>query len=154
MSKNTIDEDQKKEVQQDALQIAHSLRENFAAGGAYCQDIDTFRGIFRYVERGMNRSDRQAFIILFSLFPDSNELMSPVNCGSDMSQLGKSIKNNLRINDLYSRYSSSQYLVMLCDLNESDAEMIAERISDSFYKEGTENNVILHHCFPLKPTGK
>ena len=69
--------------------------------------------------------------------------------------LGQEIQNNLRMGDLYAQYSSCQYLVMLSDTTEENVEMIAERICRAFYSEnGTEEELILHHTYPLKPAGK
>lgn len=149
-----IDDRQREAIAQDALQVAEFMKERNAEQGAYCQDINVFREIFRFMERRMKRQDISAFIILFTMIRPHSGFLDRMSRQTEMNRLGGCIRDSLRLSDLYTQYSSNQYLVMLCDLTEENAEKIAVRIAEQFTgQDHPGNNVILHHCFPLKPTG-
>lgn len=149
-----ISDDQERMLKKNASVITRTMTEQSMLSGAYCQDIDTFREIYRYVERRMKRTNMSAYMILFTLFPKKGVSFSKLfSKAAHMEQLGECIRSSLRTSDLYTRYSSSQYLVMLCDLSLENAEMVAGRIIESYSEKlGAEmQHVLLHYCFPLRP---
>ena len=138
--------------------IARELKEEELIPGAYCQSYEVFKSIYRFVERRMKRSKTKAFIILFTIM-DSSDNFPPLDLREDqMAVLGEKIQDNLRLGDLYTQYSSCQYLVMVSDLMEVDVERISKRICNSFLEEsnykGLKEELILHHSYPLKPAGE
>ena len=70
-----------------------------------------------------------------------------------MDILGEKIKQSLRMGDVYTRYSSCQYLVMVLDVSIENVGVIADRICSAYYQmhQETADNLILHHSYPLKP---
>lgn len=143
------------EIRIDMKILAREMREEDPHPGAYCQDYETFKSIYRFVERKMTRKDMGAFLILFTLTDTSNEFPTLDKRDYQLEILGQEIQNNLRMGDLYAQYSSCQYLVMLSDTTEDNVERIAGRICQAFYREnGTADELILHHTYPLKPAGK
>ncbi len=52
-----------------------------------------------------------------------------------MDELGSSIRNSLRRGDVYSRYSVSQYLMLLPTATYENGEMVLKRIIQNFKKE-------------------
>ena len=153
--KGTVTDTEGDEIRIDMKILAKEMREEDPHPGAYCQDYETFKSIYRFVERRMTRKDMGAFLILFTLTDTSNEFPTLEKRDYQLEVLGQEIQNNLRMGDLYAQYSSCQYLVMLSDTTEENVEMIAERICRAFYSEnGTEEELILHHTYPLKPAGK
>ena len=143
------------EIRIDMKILAKEMREEDPLPGAYCQDYETFKSIYRFVERKMIRKDMGAFLILFTLTDMANEFPTLEQRDYQLELLGQAIQNNLRMGDLYAQYSSCQFLVMLSDTTEENVEMIAGRICQAFYKENKmEDELILHHTYPLKPAGK
>ena len=51
----------------DMALIRRELREKDPPKGAFCQDYETFKQIYRFVERGLKRSGQSAYIILMTL---------------------------------------------------------------------------------------
>ncbi len=51
-----------------------------------------------------------------------------------MAELEKAISTALRSSDVYTRYSSSQYIVILMDADEENGKMVAERVLKGFHK--------------------
>ena len=68
-----------------------------------------------------------------------------------MKQLGSQIEAALRIGDVYTRYSSSQYLLLVINTTERQADKIAERIREQFLASREGNDVLIHNCYELQP---
>ena len=70
-----------------------------------------------------------------------------------MDLLGKELQNSLRMGDIYTQYSSCQYLVMVSGVSGEDTEKIAQRVIKIYYetRRDTVNNLVLHRSYPLKP---
>lgn len=135
----------------DARRIRKELIEQIRKPGAYCQDYETFKGIYRFLERGIIRSGQKACVILLSVVDKQGKSLLPGEKDAQMEWLGEDIHTTLRIGDVYTRYSSSQYLVLVIDTTEGQGEMIAERIREKFMAGSLENNILVHHCYALQP---
>ena len=67
-----------------------------------------------------------------------------------MEQLGKDIGITLRLGDVYTRYSSSQYLLLVIDTTEGQADRIVTRIRERFLDGRQGEDVLIHHCYELQ----
>ena len=109
--------------------------------------------IFRLEERRLRRDKKRAFIILFTLTDRNNGFLPLDKRDTEMDILGEKIKQSLRMGDVYTRYSSCQYLVMVLDVSIENVDVIASRICSAYYQmhQETADNLVLHHSYPLKP---
>ena len=132
--------------------IRKELAELQLKPGAYCRDYETFKSIYRFVERKLRRNDSGAYTILFTITDGHNNFPPLKKRDSQMTVLKDIVQGLLRSGDVSTRYSSCQLLVLVSDVNDINAEKIAERISHEFYAalDDTEK-ILLHHCYPLKP---
>lgn len=137
----------------DTKLIAGELQEEIPLPGAWCQDYETFKSIYRFTERRLKRIKSKVYIILFTLTDQKNEFLALEKRDRQVELLGRTIQSNLRMGDLYTQYTSCQFLVMISDTTSETAEMIAQRISGSYYekREADAADTVLHHCYPLKP---
>ncbi|MEG2119328.1 MAG: GGDEF domain-containing protein, partial [Pseudoflavonifractor sp.] len=142
-------------VPTDVKRIAEELRELSPKQGAYCLDYEAFKSIFRYEERKMLRKKEPVNMILFTLADQIGDFPKLEHRDQQMSLLNGVIAQTLRMGDLFTTYSSCQYLVMVTQASEPDAELIAQRIRTKFYarREGLGEEIILYHSYPLKPAG-
>ena len=62
------------------------------------------------------------------------ELLKPSVQTRAMDELGESIRTSLRRGDIYSRYSVSQYLMLLPTATYENGEMVLKRIIQNFKK--------------------
>ncbi len=140
-------------IDMDIKRIRAELSEHDLIQGAYCQDYDTFKSIYRFVERRMQRVQSSAYIILFTLTDDEGAFPSLRERECQMMILSEKIQDNLRATDVYTQYTSGQFLVMVSDVTADLAEMIAKRIQGAFYRDFDEKkeHILLHHCYPLTP---
>lgn len=75
------------------------------------------------------------------------------HCDVEMEILGKEIRRNLRLGDVYTQYSSCQYLIMVSDVIDKYIDVIADRMREAYYRyheDGTDN-IMLHSSYPLRP---
>ncbi len=135
----------------DAKRIRKDLLEQIRIPGAYCQDYETFKGIYRFLERGIIRSGQKACVILLSVVNGRGENLLPYEKDILMERLGEHIRSTLRIGDVYTRYSSCQYLVLVIDAAEGQADMIADRIKGKFLAGSLGNDILIHRCYELQP---
>lgn len=145
----------KKGIAMDMKLICAEMSEQQLIPGAYCQDYETFKSIYRFVERRMRRTNGSAFIILFTLTDPYGEFLELDRREDKITALKNVIQNSLRMGDVFTMYSSCQYLVMVSDVDANDADHIAERIHREFYRQIPDNqeDLLLHHSYPMKPAG-
>lgn len=134
--------------------IRRELAEQEMVPGAYCQDYETFKVIYRFVERRMRRTEGSAWIILLTLTDKNGELLPLTAREDQMRLLSGLIQSSVRSGDVYTKYSSCQFLLMALDLSAADAEQIAGRIIEAYYRNAGSlagrDFVLLHHCFSMK----
>lgn len=135
----------------DVSQVRRELTEWIQRPGAYCQDYGTFKGICRFLARGIIRSSQKACVILITVVNDEGGSLRPYEKDVLMEQLGKDIGGALRVGDVYTRYSSSQFLLLVMDTTENQADAIAERVREQFLSGRKGNDVLVHNCYKLQP---
>ena len=118
--------------------------------GSYCQDFESFKIIYRFLERTMRRNNQKACLLLVSL-EDATTMINPQDKSYLMIVLGEILQNSLRLGDVYTRYSSCQYLVLLMDVTIDLSELVAARIKDEFEKKVSKETVLFHYCYELQP---
>jgi hypothetical protein len=100
----------------------------------------------------MKRDNRDISLVLLTLVDANGNRLAPFDKRQDMPLLGNVIQNYLRMGDVFTKYSSCQYLILLMDVTHDQSEMICKRIKDEFLEETKNQNLILHYCDKLQPT--
>ena len=93
-----------------------------APGAFYC-DLSVFKAMYQIESRSVPRSGRTAYIVRFDTRHDPK-----AKGGGIMQQLGMMIPRTLRMGDLFTRSSPSQYMIMLHSLTYEDCKMLIDRI--------------------------
>lgn len=140
----------------DLRQVRGELAEQTMIPGAYCQDYETFKNIYRFVERRLRRAKISSYILLLTLTDGNGDFPPLEKRERQMAALRELIQNSLRSGDVFTQYSSCQYLVMVADASAENVEMIAARIREAFYRiiDNGSGQVLLHHCYPMWPAGR
>ena len=63
--------------QKDVRQVRNDLMEQIRVPGAYCQDYDTFKSIYRFLERGIIRGGQKSCVILLSVTDEEGRSIAP-----------------------------------------------------------------------------
>lgn len=137
----------------DIRYITRQLRENRLVEGAYCQDYNTFLGIYRFMERGLTRTGLKANLILISLTNQFGSFIPLEERGKMIGNLKESISSSLRLSDIYTQYSSCQFLAMALGASLENMQLIADRIQEAFRHNVPEREdiVLTFNFYPLQP---
>lgn len=116
--------------------IKKRLKEADAPGGAYYCSIPSFRDSYRLVARMMERSGQSAYLMLCSVTDGKGRPMEkPEKLEIMMEEMQNSVQHCLRRGDSFTKYSASQYLILLIGTNKENCGMIFDRIRKYFARE-------------------
>ena len=124
--------------------IRDSLHEGVHDSGAFFCEFEIFKEIYQLQVRNSARSGQSIYVCLITITDDNGEVLKQNVLNNAMSKLLLTINESLRRGDVYTRYSLSQYLVMLQTLTVENAEMVNERIVKRFKREYPKLAVKLH----------
>lgn len=131
------------------------LREKTTPQGAYCQDYETFKHLYRFVERGLMRAPTSAYTILLTLVDDRKQFVTLQDREYLMEKLGETIRSSLRSGDVYTQYSSCQYLLMVVGTSLENAWKVVERIRNNYAGTAERYSVYIgSNIRPLQSAGK
>ncbi|MEG2870013.1 MAG: diguanylate cyclase [Clostridium sp.] len=142
-----------KGIAMDINLISGDLTEQGLILGALCENYETFKVIYRFIERQLRRSEGCSSLILLSLIDGDGNFVSLAEREQQMTLLAQIIQIHLRLGDVFAQYSSCQFLLMVPNATENEADLIASRICSLFYERSSQNtnHLLMHHCYPMKP---
>ena len=112
------------------------LKEDDIRGGAFYCSLPSFRDSYRLVSRIIERNGQSVYLMLCSITngkgmpmdkPDKLEVLS--------GELQNTIQQCLRKGDSFTKYSPSQFLILLVGTNKENCSMIFDRIQRYFSRE-------------------
>lgn len=124
--------------------------------GAFHVAYDEFRKIYDFVSRCVERKQQKVQIVLFTL-KIVGDCKNGLTLEDAMQNLELAVIGSLRAVDAGTRYSSSQYILILMDVDQENGKMVAKRVADKFYdKCDTEkgNVTISYDMQTLEPKMK
>jgi len=127
--------DKKYGITMDLGTIQETLLEGNSDSGAFFCEPSVFKDIYQLETRGSERTGDSVFLCLLTISNLKGELLKPAVQARAMDELGESIRNSLRRGDVYTRYSVSQYLMLLPTATYENGEMVLKRIVQTFKKE-------------------
>ena len=101
--------------------------------GAFNVEYNEFKTIYDFAMRSVARKDTQVQTLLFTL-STLNSKDKNIAADKYMEILKRIVVASLRSVDTGTKYSSSQYIVLLMDTDEQNGRMVAKRIVDNFYR--------------------
>lgn len=132
--------------------IRDDLRENERIPGAFYCEYEFFKDIYRLMARMAKRSGAVMQIALMTVMDSGGKPLSRKQMTSAMERLMGIIQLSLRNSDVFTRFSVSQFLIMLPSANISDSDIVLQRISRNFKKEYPHMNILLHYSsLPMEP---
>ncbi|MGI5967984.1 AfsR/SARP family transcriptional regulator [Anaerotruncus rubiinfantis] len=139
-------------VETDLGIIKEDLSERNAVKGAFYCDYEVFKNMYRLEARTATRTGQSVFIGLITVTNSKDEVPDPQTLSRIMDQLLETLRTSLRRGDVISRFSSTQYVLMLPTLTYENGEMVISRICKKFRSECKLKDVKLHTTLqPLDP---
>jgi len=114
--------------------IQESLQEGTSSAGAYCCEMAVFQDIYRLERRAIERTGDSIFLCLLTLSEEEGSEAKSYFLKRAMEHLSEAIASSLRRGDAYTRYSISQYLILLPSASFEDGEMVMNRIVRNYKK--------------------
>ena len=102
-----------------------------------------FKHIYHMVARSAERAGNNVVLLLLTLTKPSGGVLPKDLNVTAMLKLKSAISRALRKGDVFSRYSKSQYILMLSVRQFSDVEIITERLQKCFAAEQPPKGVRL-----------
>lgn len=122
------------EHQYDALDnIQQQLAEEQEDRGGYLCSYPVFQGIYRMVERMLERGGQAVYLMLCMVVDTKGNPMKEGHMLEELTErLEESIRDSVRHSDAFSRYGKGQYLVLLMNTTRENCEVIQRRINCRF----------------------
>lgn len=117
-------------------EIKNNLHEEERTEGAFYCCFPSFRDEFRLVQRMMERSGQSNYLMLVSITDGKGYRITSEKKLNEMSQaLQNVIYRCLRMCDSYTKYNTSQFLILLLGTNKENCKIVFNRITQEFSKE-------------------
>ncbi len=111
--------------------IKRALNERSPLGGAYFCPYPSFVDFYHIARRNRGRSAVQTFLMMCAVSSHRAEEKRKEEAGRNLCT---AISQVLQQGDVYTRFSSSQYLILLNGIQDEHCTMIFERIQERFQK--------------------
>ncbi len=143
--KYSFTEEENKDVI-DLFQLKKYIEEEDLSDGPFKVEYNSFKSIYRFLKRYVMRTNSKIQILLFSL-KDLSIIASDNTAGLNKSMiiLDECIKDSLRKNDVSTRYTNTQFLVILMDVDEDKRKNVVDRIMDNWNENNNNPNVLLKY---------
>ena len=114
--------------------LLKSLREKERPSAAMVCDFSTFRLFCQAEIRSANRRGEAVHLGLFSIEGKGKGALGKQALGRAMEQLRQQLRQTLRVGDIITGCSASQYVVLLIQANFEDSHMVCGRVIRAFEK--------------------
>ncbi len=130
-----------------ASEIKESLSEGDTASGAFYCTLPSFRDSYRIIRRIIERNGHSVFLMVCSLVDYQGR---PIEKKEKLEVLSKtlheSIQTSLRRGDSFTKYSPTQFLILLIGTNRENCSIIYKRILDKFSAANPSWRKNLEYC--------
>lgn len=123
--------------------LLKSLQENETPSGAMVCDFNTFRLFCQAEQRSANRRGEAVHLGLFSVEGKDGAALGRQVLNRAMGQLRQHLRDTLRVGDIITSCSASQYVVLLIQANYEDSQMVCGRAIRSFDKSYPRSRAIV-----------
>uniref|UniRef100_UPI004056BC75 GGDEF domain-containing response regulator n=1 Tax=Acetatifactor sp. TaxID=1872090 RepID=UPI004056BC75 len=137
----------------DLKDIRRMIEEGVDAGkGAFHLAYDEFRNVYDFVLRCVERKKQKVQIVLFTI-SQKKDRHTDVTLEMLMDILKESVISSLRAMDTGTKYSSSQYILILMDTDVENGKGVAERVIKKFYENNHISKEDVNIIFDIQTIG-
>ncbi|MFB0921092.1 MAG: BTAD domain-containing putative transcriptional regulator [Oscillospiraceae bacterium] len=115
-------------VEKDMRVVSAELCKSKTESGAFFCEYEIFQDVFRRELSAARRGARPIHICLINADGKEGQALSPQKQDTVMRRLCSCIRKNLREGDIFSRYSVSQFILLLPLASYKDSEKVLERV--------------------------
>lgn len=129
-------------INKDLTLIARSLRSSGDYSGALDLDYRQFAKLYEYINRLGIRHQYPCYLVMVTMDTAPEQMTYIENIEEALECMEHSIRQSIRSVDIYTRYSSMQYLIILFKPDENYIPKIMNRIFAEYYKLYKKHNFI------------
>ena len=137
----------KKSVKSDIDSVISDLLEQRQVSGAFFCEYQIFKHLYQLEIRDAQRTGVSINICLLTINGSDGELPAQNPLNKAMQRLQDCVSRSLRGSDIFSRYSVSQFVIMLSNTNEQTGDLIMKRIEKAFKRGKTNRDIELSYTF-------
>jgi len=141
--------DSQKDIPANIDEIKCELTEGPSQFGAFYCDYEIFKHLYRLEARASERAGQSVFMCLFTVDCSGYKKYKEEVLIDAMKKLHKVLISNLRKGDVVSRYSRSQFILMLPTITYENGEKLVNRLLNNYKKE--YNNPLIKVNVSLEP---
>ena len=139
-------------AEEDVESIRSMLCTNDIRPGAFVCDYAIFKDVYQLHMRSLSRLGATMFVALITLSHVGSEPEDKLMSDKLMRLLQNALQTNLRRGDTISRYSPTQYVVLLPSVNYTTGRIPLERVKKAFYKMYSNPSFVLsYRLAPVTP---
>jgi len=121
--------------------IAAELTEESDFGGAYVCDYGIFKDIYRLQIRSLDRTDITCYLVIVKVTAQSVKNVNPLELDNVMKRLQDILQMSLRVCDIITRYTATQFALLLRGAPSQSLQSIITRVRMSFYSESVYEQI-------------
>lgn len=141
-----------KNTEFDLSVIKDDLREQSRKAGAFLCEYEIFKDIYRIEARLLERTGKSIYIALFNMTDMNDDAPVVKILSSCMENFLEIAVKSLRKGDVISRFSQSQYILLLPGITYENAEIVLERIIKNYKRVYPKKKVkIFYTLQPMEP---
>ncbi len=141
-----------KNTEMDLGVIREGLAESSRAGSPFYCEYEIFKDVYRIQARNAGRNGQIVHIALVTVLDGYGKKLTQAKMNTAMERLRGVIGASLRRGDVYTRYSVTQYLLMLPLASFENAEIVMDRVTRNFKHAYPKMDILLHFsALPLDP---
>lgn len=138
-------------IELDLYTIRDKLLEKSPRYGAFYCELGIFQDIYRIEARNAARSGQSVQLIMLTVKSFGGTL-EPTHLSTVMQELCTSIQNSLRAGDIFTRFSSTQFLLLAPTANHANGVKIVNRILAAFQNTLSGHTVSVEYSLlPVLP---
>ncbi|MBQ6537558.1 MAG: hypothetical protein IJL75_01480, partial [Eubacterium sp.] len=133
------------EASADLKQLVNLLRHREKNKGGFEVDPPAFGSMVNYITDVAERNHQRVRILLFTLSPNPGQRISVDETERVMAILERAVLKSIRSVDATTKYSATQRIVLLLDMEEEQIHVVTDRIMMEFYKMYDKKQVNIHY---------
>lgn len=140
------------DVEVDLTIIKNDLSESADVKGAFYCEYEIFKDMYRVQARTVARTKQKIFLGLLTLLSPDGSIPQTNILNLAMSTLENCIRKYLRCGDVFSRYSTSQFVIMFPTSTYEGGQVVLNRVVNYYKRQSSQGALtILSNLQPLDP---
>ena len=132
--------------------VKSDLREEESKNGAVYCDYEVFKLIYRLDARAASRSGKSIFIALLNVTKQNDGDFIQKELNKSMDKMKDIIVSALRKDDVLSRFSRTQFLLLLSNINFENTEVVLKKLIDRINRSFAYKEIVVTADLqPLEP---